>query len=216
MYSMAPKQVTMPVSHVSPVGGYHLDGAVVGVKVSFLVDTGAAVTLLRKDTWDGVCGVSATPDLSPCLALRLVGVEGTALHTHGSAAIELDLCGRILTVVVVVSLLTSAGILGLDFLRRQEAFIDLSTERVRLRGCDVTFPLHTKYSSFPVVRRVAVRAARNLEMPARTEREVMACLDTPDIEGGTWIVEDSSETENCNGRLRYRSTQVAHDSRRVG
>ena len=43
---------------------------------------------------------------------------------------------------------------------------------------------------------MAVRAARNLEMPARTEREVMACLDTPDIEGGTWIVEDSSETEN--------------------
>ena len=47
MYSMAPKQVMMPVS---PVGGYHLDGAVGGFKVSFLVDTGAAVTLLRKDT----------------------------------------------------------------------------------------------------------------------------------------------------------------------
>ena len=41
MYSMAPKQVMMPVS---PVGGYHLDGAVGGFKVSFLVDTGAAVT----------------------------------------------------------------------------------------------------------------------------------------------------------------------------
>ena len=166
--------MTMPVSHVSPLGGYHLDGAVVGVKVSFLVDTGAAVTLFRKDTWDGVSGVSATPDLSPCLALRLVGVDGTALHTHGSAAIELDLCGRrILMVVVVVSPLTSVGILGLDFLRRQKAFIDLSTERVRLRGSDVTFPVHTKYSSFPAVRRVAVRAARNLEMPARTEREVL-------------------------------------------
>ena len=68
--------------------------------------------------------------------------------------------------------------------------------RVRLRGSDVTFPLHTKSSWFPAVRRVAVRAARNLEMPARTEHEVMARLDTPEIEGGTWIVEDSSETEN--------------------
>ena len=161
MYSMAPKQVMMPVS---PVGGYHLDEAVGGVKVSYLVDTGAAVTLLRKDTWDRVCGVSATPDLSPCPALGLVGVDGTALHIHGSAAIEIHLCGtRVLTDVVVVSPLTSEGILGLDFLRRQKASIDFSTERVRLRVSDVTFPLHTKSSSFPAVRRVAVRAARNLD-----------------------------------------------------
>ena len=90
----------------------------------------------------------------------------------------------------------TGSVARIDFLRRQKASIDLSTERVRLRGSDVTFPLHTKSSSFPAGRRVAVRAARNLEMPARTEREVMARLDTPDIEGGTWIVEDSSETEN--------------------
>ena len=39
-------------SPVSRTQDYHLDCTVNGAKVSFLLDTGAAVTLFRKDTWD--------------------------------------------------------------------------------------------------------------------------------------------------------------------
>ena len=39
------------VSPVNPTGGYHLLGTVNRVQMSMLLDTGAAVTLLRQDTW---------------------------------------------------------------------------------------------------------------------------------------------------------------------
>ena len=178
------------ISPVSPVGGYRLDGAVNGVRVSLLVETGAAVTLLRKDAWNRVSQAAANePSLSPCPALGLVGVDGTPLQTYGSTPVVLELNGNKLPVdVVVVSPLTSEGILGLDFLQRQKASIDLEFEQIRLQDPGITIPLRT---SAPSSRRVGVRAVSNLDVPARTELEVMACLDIP-VESGTWIVEDSS------------------------
>ena len=177
------------ISPVSPVGGYRLDEAVNGVRVSLLVDTGAAVTLLRKDAWNRVSQAAANePSLSPCPALGLVGVDGTPLQTYGSAPVVLELNGKKLPVDVVVSPLTSEGILGLDFLQRQKATIDLEFEQIRLQVPGITIPLRT---SAPSSRRVGVRAVSNLDVPARTELEVMACLDIP-VESETWIVEDSS------------------------
>jgi hypothetical protein len=118
----------------------------------------------------------------------LVGVDGTPLQTYGSTPVVLELNGNKLPVdVVVVSPLTSEGILGLDFLQRQKASIDLEFEQIRLQDPGITIPLRT---SAPSSRPVGVRAVSNLDVPARTELEVMACLDIP-VESGTWIVEDS-------------------------
>ena len=47
-------QTLTNISPVAPVGGYKPSGTVNGVQMLFLLDTGAAVTLLRKDVWDRV------------------------------------------------------------------------------------------------------------------------------------------------------------------
>ena len=45
----------MLVSPVTPTGGgYYFDCTINCVQVSFLVDTGAAVTLIRRDLWERV------------------------------------------------------------------------------------------------------------------------------------------------------------------
>ena len=48
------KKITSGIPLVTPAGGYRVEGAINGVPTSFLLDTGAAVTLLRRDTWANV------------------------------------------------------------------------------------------------------------------------------------------------------------------
>ena len=51
---MTQKPRDLIISVITPTGGFHLEGLIYGQSISFLVDTGAAVTLMRKDTWDQI------------------------------------------------------------------------------------------------------------------------------------------------------------------
>ena len=56
------------------MGGYRVNGKVCGISVSFLLVTGASVTLLRKDTWERVSAVNRN-SLSSWSGHHLVGVD---------------------------------------------------------------------------------------------------------------------------------------------
>ena len=61
---------------------------------------------------------------------------------HGCTSVELELRGKkYATDVVVVSSLTSEGILGLDFLREQKAIIDLAGGKLHLTEHGYDIPL---------------------------------------------------------------------------
>lgn len=117
-------------SPVSLTSGYHLTGKIDGIEISFLLDTGAAVTLLRQGTWLRVSAKNAH-DLKPWSAVTLVSAGGTPLTVHGCASVGLELEGETFAAeVLVVSPLTSEAILGLDFLQKQQASIDLNRLRI--------------------------------------------------------------------------------------
>ena len=82
-----------PLIHVSPItGGYRLPGTINGVHVTLLLDTGAAVTLLRQDVWTRV---GAQPShLRPWSGATLVSAGGTPLTIHGCVCVNLELGGR--------------------------------------------------------------------------------------------------------------------------
>ena len=81
----------------------------------FLVDTGSALTILRRDTWEK-CKTSGQ-HLTPWCQSKFVGAEGSQLHVFGSAIIILNLEGEIFDLsVVVIDPLTYEAILGLDVL----------------------------------------------------------------------------------------------------
>ena len=83
--------------------------------VLFLVDTGSALTILRRDTWEKC--KKPEQQLVPWCRSKLVGAEGSQLHVFGSALITLNLEGEIFELsVVVIDPLTSEAILGLDVL----------------------------------------------------------------------------------------------------
>jgi len=97
----------MYASPVDSTGGYHVAGSVDGVQVSLLLDTGAAVTLLREDTWSQVT-TKNPQSLRPWSALTLVSAGGTTLTVRGCASVELELGGeKFMVEIVVVSSLTS-------------------------------------------------------------------------------------------------------------
>ena len=178
------------VSPTTLTGGYRLSGAVNGAQMSLLLDTGAAVTLLREDTW--VRATAKDPqELQPRSTLKLVSADGTPLTIHGCACVELELEGakKFTTEVVVVSPLTSEAILGLDFLKRHRARIDLENKQLHLTDC--TLPLHELEPVTAVKRKV--RAERTAEVPPFSVMEVFAYLKEPVEESTMWLLEETTE-----------------------
>ena len=183
-----------PHVHVSPVvsaGGYRLSGTINGVELSLLLDTGAVVSLLREDAWSRVTA-NNPQDLRPWSTVRLVTAGGASLTVHGCASVKLELGGNeYSTDIVVVSPLTSEGILGLNFLQQQKAVIDLSNRKLHLErdGHDIPLANPTQLKDHPTEPQV--RALRTVEVPPRSFLEVTGCLDA--AVDGIWVLEEAAE-----------------------
>ena len=174
------------ISGVAPAGGYRIDGAVNGVKTSFLLDTGATVTLVRADVWTKSGMKEMT--LQPYAEQKLVSVNGSPLNVHGQGRAELDLAGKQLQLdVVVVSPLTVEAILGLDFLQQHRAAIDLEKQQLCLKDSGCTLPLCASPSTCTHLER-SVRALENVAIPPHSEMEVLVGAQGPTDEG-VWLLE---------------------------
>ena len=180
-----PRQASnISILPVNPVPAYNVKVYVNNLSIQIVLDTGAAVTLLKKDIWDKLHFSSA--DLEQWTRQPLVDVEGTPLNVHGTMELELKMGEEIFqTKVIVADGLTAELILGLDFLeehnctieigRKTLHFIDRGTS-VTLQGCgEVTMP-------------IGVAMGETVQVPAYSEMEVMVNL-TQTPTSGTWIME---------------------------
>ena len=139
-------QCTASLLAVNPVCAYHVVGSIYGVEVCFMLDTGAAVSLLRKDVWDNTGGCSGH-QLSPWTGPKLVGGEGTPLEVHGVATMEIALAGKYFQVdFVVVALLRTQSILGLDFMEGNQCVVNAGQKTLHLRGLGVPIQTVTRMS----------------------------------------------------------------------
>ena len=108
---------------VNSISNYTMCARVFGNEISFLVDTGAAVSLVSREVWDRIKPTPA-PRMNP-VGLWLVGVDGAPLHVQGSVIVELNILGQTLQQeLIVVNALTSEGILGLNFLEANNCVLD--------------------------------------------------------------------------------------------
>ena len=154
-------------------GGYRVEASVNGVIVQFLVDSGASVTLIRKDVWERV-NAFRPPALSPWTGPNLVGVDGSPLAVCGQTKISLTLKERNFeTEVLVVNSLTTEAILGLNFLQQSNALIDLAKKQLLFKGHSVSVSLQsphkTESDALP-----SVRVVETIRLPPRSEIIVMA------------------------------------------
>lgn len=134
----------LPICPITLTVGYQMDCTINGVLTPFLLDTGAAVSLLWKDTWERVNTQPAEP--TDLFGSAASGVDGSPLTVYGSATVDLRLHEHSMTTdVIVVSLLTAEVILGLDFLREHCAHNDLPNQQLYLANRGIS--LYTLASS---------------------------------------------------------------------
>ena len=158
---------TISITPVNPALPLHGD-----VNIShhpFLVDTGAAITLMDSS----LLKQNGNAALLPVTRHRLVGVSGMPLHALGSTVIEIIVNGISLQVpVVVVEGVTADGILGLDFLKAHRCRIDIESQTLHLQQPAISILMYPCTRSVPSPTTVEVLIAETVVVPARSEMEV--------------------------------------------
>ena len=96
-----------------------------GVPLCLMVDTGAAVSLLRKDKWQ-LLGGADKYKLEQWTGSQLVGVEGSPVPVYGATCVKVqmgDLCVNI--DFLVVESLKVESLIGIDFLEKHRYVVNL-------------------------------------------------------------------------------------------
>lgn len=113
---------------------FHISFVIGCQSYSFLIDTGAAATLLSYPAWNKLAfsGGSKSLQLKPA-ATCLIGVDGSPLEIKGIADVTLT-CGEhdFPTPAIVFEKLAEEAILGLDFLQRYHCTIDATQRKLIL------------------------------------------------------------------------------------
>ena len=180
--------------------GCHLQGSVNGIGTNFLVDTGAAATLLSIEVWNRIQASSQVrqkPKLDPCSAAdKLSGVQGSPLQLHGKAQVQIEFAKETFDVqVIVVESLTTEAILGRDFLVSNNCVVNVGKHLLHFENHRITVSLDSPPDGQQIAH-VSVILDDTLQIPPRSEVEVMAKI--PEVAtGGTWLVEGSQKEHNA-------------------
>ena len=173
-----------------PHESFCLYGFVNGVRVRFMVDTGASVSLLHSDVWHRISASHAA--LQPWSGPRLVGVDGSELRVCGYVKLALKIgTASVSTPVVVVDTLTAEGILGMDFLRHHQCNINIPDNSLTLSQLGITVPLQT-----PTTKTYSVSLIDNIHIPPRCEMETMATSEAITNQHRLWLLEGQSSIQS--------------------
>eukprot|EP00731_Ephydatia_muelleri_P007275 Em0003g1523a len=166
---------------------------------SLIVDTGAGITLLRRDVWKG----DLNGKLLPWYGCKLVGANGGTLNVVGMVrAMQLGLGGKMFAVdTVIVESLTSEGILGLDFLEKYECIIDAANGVLTLgdSGLHIQLQKATRSKSTEPALPVHVCLDDTIIIPPRSE--VLTFATTSADVRGTWLVDEQTTKNNVAVRV---------------
>ena len=118
---------------VDPAQAYHVAGYINGVAINFMADTGASVSLLHSDIWRQL--TSNCNLVLDAWHRKLIGVEESPLSVLGTASLGVGLGGiTVQSDFLITAGLSSDAIIGLDFLKKHKAVINLGQGVLHLNG----------------------------------------------------------------------------------
>ena len=167
------------------------------VAIAFVVDTGAAVSLIRKDVWTQLVNRDSTLVLEQRSGKKLVGVNGASLSICGCGNIQVLFKGTpFMVTCIVTDDITIEAILGLDFLEANSCVIDCGQKVLTFPSQKLSIPFLSKTTTELGVATVGLVLKEKTVVPAGSEMEVMVKIAGP-VTNGTWFVGHKSAT--CNG-----------------
>ena len=123
----------MDISQVNNnLRGLYLPGFIGGTRVMWLIDTGAACSILSLKIYDSL-PASVKFSLSsadPAIALA----DGQQAKTHGVGHVVVHLGTKEFQMHVVVAEIKDEGILSMDFLSQADSHIDIVKNQVSING----------------------------------------------------------------------------------
>ena len=180
---------TIPAVSTGITADHTLQGNIRGIPARFLVDTGAAASILSKHVWNKVAKLEESLDM--VTGKTLMGVEGSPLNIIGAVHLHVIFEKQQFTVFFLVAdSLTAEAILERDFLRHNNYVIDVGKNLITFGNVGVTLKLSCLAGDSQIAS-VSVTLHDTLQVPASSEVEVIA--NVPEAaSGGTWIVEGST------------------------
>ena len=172
--SQVPKTI---IFTVNPVTVFQVQGMINSKPVLFMVDTGAAVSLISLNCWHEI-GESEN-ELDKHRNPMLMDVDGSTLRVAGTTKLQVRFEGRafVMSVVVVESLQTAA-IMGMDFLEANQCVMDAGSKSLRIKGLKQPIPLCQPSSTSTVPNHTWAVLPRTIQIPGNSELEVMAKLES--------------------------------------
>ena len=175
------------VSAFSQEPDFVVCGSVNGSSAKFLIDTGAAVTVISAQLWEAA--KQADDSLNPIPSKKLLNVSGDALQLKGMAAIQVKIAGLEFNVnAVVVQSLAIDAVLGRDFLRKEECTIELRSGKDVLHFGKQGATIDLQQRNF-TLRYVNVILPHSVTIPPCSEIEVMGIIPEVPYHAGSWLLE---------------------------
>ena len=184
------------VNALSPGADFVVQGSVYKVPAKFLIDTGAAVTVISSQFWERSRPEGA--ELTDPPRRRLVSVQGDPLQLQGTAKITMSLGGIVFHAeAVVADSLTTDVIVGRDFLQAEQCTIKMekgsNTLYFNKQGISLRLGID---QSDPVVEHVSVILNQELHIPPCSEIETMGAVPTM-TPPGYWMVEPDKQCRSA-------------------
>lgn len=176
--------------------GYFVSTKVGNLPVTFLVDTGSNVSILRKgllEQFSPQTGLSVQPT-----NIKLVTVTEEVTPFHGKTVLEVEIGSQKISHQMLIADIENDGILGMDFLTAHNCDLMLSQQSMKLNG--------EKIRCFPNSRNVKGACCRvaileHVEIPPETEM-VVAGFTTDVIDmRSTGVVEVDTKFLHKRGLL---------------
>ena len=174
---------------VNSVTSYYLQGYVCNESISFLVDTGAGVSLLSGKVWDKI--KPSTVSLEPNQCQNIVGVDGHSIQVRGSVKIPVTISDRTFEqTFIIADKITAERILGMDFLEGNKCVFDVAKREITFENLEPLSLVPPAPSLTAAVSNVALD--KTITIPAACEIETMAQLPSA---GGPWLVEGKKRSD---------------------
>ena len=120
-------------------------------------------------------------------------MDGSPLTIHGNKTIDLYFNGHSVTTgIAVVSPLTAEAILGLHFVQKHQAYIDLLNIQVWLANQEISLPLCAPLLLHAVTDRITIEAREKFEIQPWSEVELTTSTEQPGVQE-TWLLEESTQ-----------------------